>query len=49
MNRAPPLRRRKLAPRSEVGADASFKKLASDEFTQNFLSMSTPVKSGANP
>jgi hypothetical protein len=29
MNRAPPLRRRKLVPWREVGASASFKKLAS--------------------
>jgi hypothetical protein len=29
MNRAPPLRRRKLAPRREVGAYASLKKMAS--------------------
>jgi hypothetical protein len=30
LSRAPPLRRRKLAPRREVGTYASFKKLASD-------------------
>jgi hypothetical protein len=32
MNWAPPLRRRKLTPRHEVGAYESFKKLASDAY-----------------
>jgi hypothetical protein len=35
MNGAPPLRRRKLAPRHELGTYASFKKLASGAYHTN--------------